>query len=79
MVVRPPHTTHHTKTIMKTSEVLKMLEQMHRDHRPTEEIYAATMRYREFAEAEEAADAEKAKQMPRIRTPGVPPMAPPIY
>lgn len=54
LFVRQPHSTANTKPIMKTSEILKMLEQMHRDKRPTEEIYAATMRYREFAEAEEA-------------------------
>jgi len=45
----------------KTSEILKALEQLHRDKRPTEEIYTATMRYREFAEAEEPADAEAPK------------------
>jgi hypothetical protein len=49
---------------MKTSEILKALEQMHRDKRPTEEIYTATMRYREFAEAEEEAEAEAAKNAP---------------
>ena len=45
----------------KTSEILKALEQMHRDKRPTDEIYAATMRYREFAEAEEEAESKKPK------------------
>ena len=62
---------------MKQSDKFKMLEQMFRDHRPTEEIYASTMRYREFAEAEEAAEAQTPKQLPRVKLP-IPPQAPNI-
>lgn len=51
---------------METSEILKMLEQMHRDKRSAEEIHTATARYREIAEAEEAAEDAKPKTMPRI-------------
>jgi hypothetical protein len=62
---------------MRASEVLKMLAQMHRDHRSLEEIHTATMRYCELAEAEEALDAEKPKDAPQIRV-TLPPQAPNI-
>ena len=49
---------------MKTSEVLKDLEQMCRDKRTTNEIHTAIARYREIAEAEEAAESEQSKSTP---------------
>jgi hypothetical protein len=64
---------------MKTSEKFKALEQMGRDKCSLQDILTAIARYREIAESEEAADLEKPKPMPRIRTPGVPPMARPIH
>lgn len=57
----------HTSMKKKTSDILKELEQMHRDKRRSEEIYTTTMRYREFAEAEEAADSQKPEPMPKIK------------
>jgi len=48
-------------------QVLKELEQMHRDKRSPDEIHSATMRYREFAEAEEEADSKTPKPTPRVK------------
>jgi uncharacterized membrane protein len=40
---------------MKTSEILKLIEQMFQEDRPSNEIYATATRYRKLAEIEEQA------------------------
>jgi len=51
----------------KTSDILKELEQMGRDKRSLQDILTAIARYRELAEAEEAADSQKPEPMPKFK------------